>query len=277
MVSSLSIVYGKLTWNLEGKNAVVTGGTKGIGKSIVEELSELGCTNIITCSRTEEDLAEAQREWESRGYRNIKTIVADVSTASGRENLFSFCKQEFGGKGGLHCLVNNVGSNIRKPAIEYSSEEYEKIMRTNLDSCVFTSLGLYNLLAEAADSGNAGASVVNVGSVAGGCGSSMRSGCIYAMTKAAMTQLSYNLGCEWATRKIRINTVSPWYIATPLAEQVLKDPEYLKKVLSHTPMKRVGRVEEVAAAVSFLLMDVASFITGQNIPVDGGFLRSGFY
>jgi len=269
-------VYAKLSWNLEGKNACVTGGTKGIGRAVVEELAELGCGKIVTCSRSSEDLEQASREWQSRGFKNIRTVVADVSTAEGREALLAACRDEFAGRGGMQCLVNNVGSNVRKSAVDYSMDDYRKVMSTNIESCFFTCLGAHDLLAEGAkDSGTS--SVVNVGSVAGGCGSSMKSGAIYAMTKAAMCQLSYNLACEWAPRRIRVNTVSPWYIATPLAEQVLKQPEYLAKVLSRTPMGRVGTVAEVAAAVAFLLMDGSSFITGQNLPVDGGYLRSGFY
>lgn len=269
-------VTGRLAWDLNGKNVLITGGTKGIGKSIVEEFAEMGCSLIITCSRSEEDLLECQREWKELGLTNIKTIVADVSNPDGRNALLSFCKEEFKEKG-MHVLVNNVGSNIRKPAIEYTSIDYEKIMSTNLESAFYLSIQSHDLLKTAAKNGHVGASVINLGSVAGGCGSAIRSGTIYAMTKAAMSQMCMNLGCEWAQDRIRVNCVSPWYISTPLAEQVLKNPEYLKSVLDRTPFKRVGTVSEVAAAVAFLAMDCSSYITGQNLAVDGGFLRCGFY
>jgi Tropinone reductase 1 len=155
--------------------------------------------------------------------------------------------------------------------------DYNKIMSTNLESTFFLCAGAHDLLKEAAACNDAGSAVINVGSVAGGCGSSIKSGSIYASTKGAMVQLTQNLCCEWAPDNIRVNTVSPWYISTPLAEQVLKNPDYLQKVTSHTPIKRVGRTEEVAAAVAFLAMDASSYITGTNLPIDGGFLAMGFY
>ena len=97
------------------------------------------------------------------------------------------------------------------------------------------------------------------------------------MTKAAMSQLSYNLACEWAKYNIRVNTVSPWYTETPLALAVLSNPEFMSSVLDRTPLKRIGKVEEVASAVVYLCMDHASYITGQNLAVDGGFTRNGFW
>jgi Tropinone reductase 1 len=105
----------------------------------------------------------------------------------------------------------------------------------------------------------------------------MRSGVVYAMTKAAMTQMGFNLANEWAVDKIRINTVAPWYIDTPLVQPVLTDPAALKGVLARTPMGRVGQPSEVSSLVAYLCLDSASYITGQVIAVDGGFLRNGFF
>lgn len=105
----------------------------------------------------------------------------------------------------------------------------------------------------------------------------MKSGVIYAMTKAALSQMTYNLACEWAQDLITVNTVSPWYIDTPLARPVLNDPVALQAVLDRTPMKRVGQPSEVSGLVAFLCMDHAKFITGQVIATDGGFLRNGFF
>jgi Tropinone reductase 1 len=104
----------------------------------------------------------------------------------------------------------------------------------------------------------------------------MRTGAPYAMSKAAIIQLTRNLACEWAADGIRVNCIAPWYIDTPLAKTVLQDPDYLDEVLQRTPLGRIGQPEEVAAAVAFLAMGAASYITGQCVAVDGGFMQFGF-
>jgi Tropinone reductase 1 len=96
------------------------------------------------------------------------------------------------------------------------------------------------------------------------------------MTKAAMIQMTKNLAVEWAAAGIRVNSVAPWYIDTPLARPVLDDQTALAEILQRTPMRRVGRAEEVAGAIAFLCMDAASYVTGQCLPVDGGFTVYGF-
>ena len=117
-------------------------------------------------------------------------------------------------------------------------------------------------------------SVINVSSTAGL--THLRTGSLYGMSKAAMNQLTRNLAVEWAADNIRVNAVAPWYIDTPLANQVLKDPDYKEEVLSRTPAGRIGKAEEVAATIAFLTMPAAGYITGQTIPVDGGFSVYGF-
>ena len=96
------------------------------------------------------------------------------------------------------------------------------------------------------------------------------------MTKAALHQLTRNLACEWAADGIRVNAVAPWYIRTRRTEDALSDPDYLEEVLARTPMQRIGEPEEVASAVAFLCLPAASYVTGEWIAVDGGFLRYGF-
>jgi Tropinone reductase 1 len=115
--------------------------------------------------------------------------------------------------------------------------------------------------------------MINIASVAGSI--DIQSGPPYGMTKAAIIQLAKHLAVEWAQDNIRVNTVSPWYIDTPLAQPVLTDPERLKKIIERTPMKRVGQPEEIASLVAFLAMDKSSYITGQNINVDGGMMSKG--
>eukprot|EP01097_Dermamoeba_algensis_P004567 TRINITY_DN2963_c0_g2_i1.p1 TRINITY_DN2963_c0_g2~~TRINITY_DN2963_c0_g2_i1.p1 ORF type:complete len:146 (-),score=31.94 TRINITY_DN2963_c0_g2_i1:155-592(-) len=118
-------------------------------------------------------------------------------------------------------------------------------------------------------------SVVNVSSVAGQ--TAIPTGAVYAMTKAAICQLTKNLSLEWSKDGIRVNAVNPWYIHTPLTQPVLSKPEYLEVVLKRTPMDRIGEPEEVAGTVSFLCMPASGYITGQSIAVDGGFTSCGFF
>jgi len=252
-------------WSLEGKTAVITGGSKGIGKACVEEFCKMGA-KVLTCARDEHALQDLLEGVEGEAYG----IVADVSTSEGRSILVKEAKRLFDDS--LDCLVNNVGSNRRKKSIHFTEEDYTTIMRTNLDSCFYLTNAFHPLLKKGKNP-----SIVNIGSVAGGIGVAMSSGCVYAMTKAAMNQFTYNTACEWGRDGIRVNAVCPWYIRTPLADQVLKNEAYKQEVLAVTPIGRIGEVEEVSALTAFLCMDASSYITGTAIAVDGGFSRSGFF
>eukprot|EP00802_Teleaulax_amphioxeia_P012546 Tamp_12589.p1 GENE.Tamp_12589~~Tamp_12589.p1 ORF type:complete len:191 (+),score=45.19 Tamp_12589:632-1204(+) len=117
--------------------------------------------------------------------------------------------------------------------------------------------------------------IINIGSASSTIPD--RTGSIYAATKASMDMLTKNLACEWAKDQIRVNCVSPWYIATDLALQVLKNEAFKAEVLGRTPMRRVGDVNEVAGAVAFLAMPASSFITGQILSVDGGYTINGLH
>jgi Tropinone reductase 1 len=256
-------------WTLDGKSIVVTGGSKGIGKAVVEELASLGAS-VLTCCRSEADMLQCAEEWRKMGLQKVFICQADVATPEGQAFLVAAAESHF--KGEVHGLVNNVGFNIRQSSVEFTQENYRSVMSTNLDSA-FRLSQLFHPLLKKSQKG----CIINMGSVAGGCGVSIQSGVVYAMTKGAMTQMTYNQACEWAKDNIRVNIVSPWYIDTPLAQQVLKKKEFKSAVVGRTPMGRVGKVEEVSSLVAFLCMDSASYITGQNIAVDGGFTRNGFW
>lgn len=257
----------KPRWSLVGKRALVTGGTAGIGKAIADELLALGA-EVLIVARNQQRIESCLEHWNSNPLTigRVHAFSADVSVDSERQELVQWLVAD--GKG-LDLLINNVGTNIRRLAEDYSLSEYQSIVSTNLTSAFDLCRRCYPAL-KAAQSG----AIVNVVSVAGL--THVRSGAPYAMTKAALVQLTRNLSAEWAQAGIRVNAVAPWYIKTPLAQQVLCDEPYRQNILQRTPAQRIGQPHEVASAVAFLCMPAASYITGQCLAVDGGFSTYGF-
>jgi tropinone reductase I len=243
-----------MNWTLLGKKALITGGTKGIGLAITKEFLELEA-DVLVVARDAKSI-----QGKVKHSANLFTMDGDVTDPIFRVKLMDQLQKNWGK---LDVLVNNVGTNVRKKFTEYTEEEYRKLFETNLFSLTEITRLAYPLLKK---SGNA--SVINMASVAGSF--DLQTGPPYGMTKAAIIQLSKHLAAEWAPDGIRVNAVSPWYIQTPLTESVLAQPDRLEKILARTPMNRVGQPEEVASLVTYLAMDKASYITGQNIMVDGG-------
>ena len=226
-----------MTWDLAGKRAVVTGGTKGIGKAICDELAALGA-DVISIAREGADI-------DADLTTDRKKIVAAIGAAP------------------LHVLVHNAGTNIRKPLVEYDDATWHRILDLDLTSAILLSRDLHPVLRAAH-----GASVIHIGSVAGQL--ALPTGVAYAAAKAGLAQAARTLALEWARDQIRVNTVSPWYTRTPLAAPVLADPAKLAAIVARTPLGRVAEPREVATAVAFLAMTESSYITGQDLLVDGG-------
>ncbi|CAH8383343.1 unnamed protein product [Eruca vesicaria subsp. sativa] len=254
----------KPRWNLGGMTALVTGGTKGLGESVVKELAFMGA-RVHTCARDETQLQESLHEWQANGFQ-VTTSVCDVSSPDQREKLMETVSSVFQGK--LNIFVSNVGTGLVKPTIECTSEEFSFIMATNLES-TFHLAQLAHPLLKTSGSGN----IVLMSSVAGVVNLSRTS--IYGATKGAMNQLARNLACEWASDNIRVNSVCPWFIKTPATKDFLSG-EVKEKVENVTPLGRVGEANEVSSLVAFLCFPAASYITGQTICVDGGFTINGF-
>lgn len=253
-------------WRLDGQIALVTGASAGIGLAIARELLGLGADTLLVAR--DADALEAARDDLADDFpeQRVLGLSADVSDDDDRRAIIDWVEDH---ADGLHLLVNNAGGNLTKAAVDYSEDEWRGIFETNLFSAFELSRLAYPLLTR-----HAASSIVNVGSVSGI--TAVRSGAPYGMTKAAMHQLTRNLAAEWAEDGVRVNSVAPWYIRTRRTSDKLSDTDYYEEVIERTPMRRVGEPEEVAAAVAFLCLPAASYITGECIAVDGGFLRYGF-
>lgn len=250
-------------WSLENKKVLITGASKGIGWATALEMGNLGA-QLYLVARNSTELLKATQKLTAQGVQ-AKAIPADITVEEDRQKiLFELRKTGFK----LDTLVNNVGMNIRKKLVDYTPSEIQQIFHTNLFAAVELTQLFYPMLSAAAPS-----SVVVIGSVAGS--TDVKSGAPYGMTKAALIQLVKHLAVEWAPDGIRVNAVSPWYTHTPLVEPVLNDHKKMELIHRRTPFNRIALPEEVAAAVAFLAMDKASYITGQNLFIDGGFLANG--
>ena len=248
------------SFSLEGKTAIVTGAGKGIGKAIATAIAEAGA-NVMLVARTESDLQQVQQEI---GTDRVDYSVTDITDRKQIQAAVEKTTERFGS---IDILVNNAGMNIRSSLADASDEEWHKIMDTNAQS-------VFMFSQEAVKKMEGAGSIINVSSVGGE--RALKTGVVYAASKAAIIQMTKVMAMEWGPDNIRVNAIGPWYFKTPLTEGLLSDEAYLNSILAVTPLKRVGELPEVASPVVFLASDAASYITGQTLFIDGGMSIHGF-
>lgn len=242
---------------LAGKVAVVTGGASGIGEFTVREMVEEGAKVVI--ADLNDDLGSKLVQELNQEERQVAYIHVDVTKEDQVENMIEFAVSEFGK---LDILFNNAGIGSLSPSAELPFEEWRKVLSINLDGVFLAAKHAIKAMQK-----NGGGSIVNTASILGHVGQAQTAP--YTASKGAVVNLTRTLAVEYAKDNIRVNAVSPGYIETPLLNQL--DEAMKNHLISLHPIGRLGKPEEIAKAVVFLASDDASFVTGSNLLVDGGY------
>ncbi|MBA3767344.1 MAG: glucose 1-dehydrogenase [Acidobacteria bacterium] len=249
--------------DLTGRVAVVIGGTSGLGRTIAVGLARSGA-HVVPAGRREELVEETCAEVETCGRETLRQAV-DVSDRESIDALRDAVVNRFDG---VDILLNAAGRTARKPTSEVDEAEWAAIMDTNLTGMLRACQSFYDPL-RASGRGR----IVNIASLASFV--AFHEVAAYGASKAGVLALTRSLGEEWARDRINVNAIVPGVFPTKLNAKLLDGTERGRELLMRTPMHRFGRPEELIGAAVFLASDAASFITGQIIAVDGGFLASG--
>jgi NAD(P)-dependent dehydrogenase (short-subunit alcohol dehydrogenase family) len=249
--------------DLEGKVAVVTGGTSGIGRALVRGLAEAGA-DVVATSRRKEQVEETAREVESCGRRTLR-VLTDVTD---RRSIEAAAREVIGALGKVDVLVNCAGRTKRQPTLEMDEAEWRAILDTNLMGTLFASLVFGQHMME-----RGAGRIINIASLASFV--SLFEVAAYSASKAAVASLTKSLAIEWGPRGVNVNAIAPGVFRTDFNRALLDGTARGKELLARTPLQRWGKVEELAGAAVFLASDAASFVNGEVLVVDGGFLASG--
>ena len=255
----------RVRYDFSGRVAVVTGAGRGIGRGIAEAVADAGA-EVALIARTETEIEQAAAEITEATGRRTLAIPCDVSKNSEVEAMVERVVTTFGA---IDILVNNAGITIRHSAFELDEDEWDRVVEVNFKSAYLVSRAAARHMV-ARKYGR----IVNVAS--GAAELTLGNATAYGPSKAGMVGLTRQLASEWAKLGITVNAVSPWMIKTALNADVRADPAYLARIEARSPAGRTGEISEIVAPVMFLSSDDASFVTGQNLYVDGGALRFGF-
>jgi NAD(P)-dependent dehydrogenase (short-subunit alcohol dehydrogenase family) len=248
---------------LDGRVAVVIGGTSGIGWALSTGLAEAGA-DVVASSRRIEQVEQAAVEVERLGRRSLR-VTSDVTDRSSLERLLDAVVSSLGR---VDILVNCAGRTKRGPTLDFSEGDWSDILETNLTGTL-RSCQVFGRHMLAQGYGR----IVNVASLSSFV--ALYEVAAYCASKAAVASLTKSLAIEWGPKGVCVNAIAPGVFPTPLNAKLLDGTARGREFLTRTPMKRFGRVEELAGAAVFLASEAASFVNGEILVVDGGFLASG--
>ena len=243
------------SFRLDGRRALVTGAGRGIGLAAAAALSEAGA-NVCLISRTSSEIEDAAEAIRAAGG-TADTLVLDVLETDAMRAVISE-------RGPFEILINNAGTNRPKTMAETTEEDFDTVLNLNLRAAFFVAQAVTDGLLAAEKPGT----IINISSQMGHVAGPLRT--VYCSSKWALEGLTKSLAMELAPNSIRVNSIAPTVIETPLAKEMLKDPEFRDAVLSKIKLGRTGRVEDLMGAIVFLASDAAAMVTGASLLVDGG-------
>ena len=249
--------------DLKDKVAVVIGGTSGIGRAIAHGLAEAGA-DVVCTSRRADQVEAAATEIEARSRRTLR-VTSDVADRESLQNVLEECIKAFGK---VDILVNSAGRTKRAPTLDFSDTDWSDIFETNLTGTLRACQVFGRHMIE-----RKYGRIINIASLSTFV--ALFEVAAYSASKAAVASLTKSLAIEWAPHGVCVNAIAPGVFRTALNQKLLDETERGREFLLRTPMKRFGRVEELAGAAVFLASDAAGFVTGEILVVDGGFLASG--
>ncbi len=248
----------KESLDFRGKTVMITGAGGSIGSGMVKGFAQCGAT-IIACDIRFEAAKQAIDELGD-GRGNSIPLELDVTDCEDIRKKTDYVFEKFGR---IDFLINHAGLNIRKPAVEFTEAEWSKIVDTNMKGVFFVAQAVGAKMIE-----QGCGSIVNTASVSAARGH--KNLAIYAATKGGISQITKVLAHEWASYGIRVNAIGPGYVLTNQTENYLDDKDKYQELVSKVPMGRCGKIEEIVGPTLFLCSDLAGYITGQTLFIEGG-------